>query len=170
MKRLYKTLLLPLFVIAVSSCDTFANSILGNLGSSSATSTASQASSTSNVNSSISNPTSTGALDPTVAAMLDILYDAGYADIDRTNDQETWDYREELYFTNYGLTVEVVGFYQGYIPVYTRWMMMDVFATEDDAGEVFWALVDDSSVTNYLHIDGPVVLQTGSEETWDLFN
>jgi hypothetical protein len=170
MKRILQTLLLPLFVIAMASCDNFAASILGSLGSQGTTSTASEASSASSAASTGSDVNSSVVVDSTVAEILDILYGAGYQDIARTNDQETWTFRTGKYLSDYGLTVEVVGFYQGYIPVYTRWMMMDVFATEEDAGEVFWALVADSSVTNYLHIDGPVVLQTGSEETWDLFN
>jgi hypothetical protein len=166
MKRLSKILLLPLFVITVSSCDTFADKIsLNNSSQSTSGQTTSVTSTTST-----SNGESSSSGESTAAQMLAILYGAGYTDLDRTNDQETWDYREEQYFTNYGLTVSVIGFYQGYVPVYTRWMMMDEFATEDDAGEVFWALVGDATVTNFLHIEGNVVLQTGSEDTWDLFN
>ena len=101
--------------------------------------------------------------------MLTTLYGEGYANLDYANDQETWDYRELQYSTNYGLTVTVIGFYQGYIDSSTRWMMMDVFLTDDDASAVFNALSDDGSITIYIVLYGNVVLQTASEETANLF-
>ena len=106
----------------------------------------------------------------TEAQMLTILYDAGYRDIDENNDSGTWSYRESHYYTTYGLSVTVIGFYQGYIPEFTRWMKMEVFWDITMATAVADALNNDVTVDGFIHQEGKIVLHTASPETWALFN
>lgn len=106
----------------------------------------------------------------TEAQMLTILYDAGYRDIDENNDSGTWSYRESHYYTTYGLSVTVIGFYQGYIPEFTRWMKMEVFWDITMATAVADALNNDVTIDGFIHQEGKIVLHTASPETWALFN
>ncbi len=134
---------------------------------SSATSTGSSSSISSSNN--VSSSSSSSSTYKTENEMLTILYNAGYSNLAGNNDQGTWDYREESYFTNYGLTVTMTGFYQGYVPEYTRWVMMEVFATTTQAADIYNALMDDDTVDSYIVIEGKIVLQTASLDTYLLF-
>ncbi len=118
-----------------------------------------------------SSPTSaSGETERTAAEMLAILYGAGYVDIESNNDQDTRDYREAQYFTDYGLTVVVTGFYMGYIPEQTRWMMMEEFATAANATAVYDEIIEDSRYYDlYFHLEGRILVQSGSVQTIALF-
>ena len=109
----------------------------------------------------------------TEAQMLTILYDAGYSNIDGDNDAGTWAYREDHYYTTYGLSLTVIGFYQGYIMVgseQTRWMKMEVFWDMTMATAVVDAINGDVTVEGFVHQEGKIVVHTASPQTWALFN
>ena len=141
MKSFRKMIMLPIVILSLASCKTFIDDALSNAGSDGWTAT----------------------------SMLTALYAAGYENLGYANDQGTWDFRESKYLEDYDLTVEVIGFYQGYVNGDERWMMMEVFGSTSDANDVFGALTSDSSITHYVVIESNVVLQTSSYETSDLF-
>jgi len=102
--------------------------------------------------------------------MLAILTGAGYTNLSADNDQDTRDYREEQYFSKYGLTVTITAFYMGYIPSYTRWIQMEVFQDAIMGQQAFVAMNFDASVEGFLHYEGNIVVLTASPETWALLN
>ncbi len=159
-----RLVILPLSIIMLTSCQTFTSLLISSSTSNLTTSTASTTSTvvTSTMPSSLS-------MYRDITEMLDILYAAGYEDIEDLNNEGIWDYREQTYLGENEIVVDVLGFYQGYIPVYTRWMMMEEFGTEAQAGAVVAALLADTNFSNNLHREGNIVLQTGSVETWLLF-
>jgi len=109
----------------------------------------------------------------TEAQMLTILYNAGYTNIDGNNNSEVWEYREQHYYTTYGLSLTVIGFYQGYImngTEQTRWMKMEVFWDMTMATAVADAINGDVTVEGFVHQEGKIVVHTASPQTWALFN
>jgi len=148
MKRLVKLSLLPLLVVTLTSCMGYLDDLInsGSLPISQGT----------------SNPSGT----KTIAQVLTILANEGYVNMDENNNASQDTYYEGLINTNYGLDLDVTGFYQGYVPSYTRWTMVVVFGSISDAASYFQALQNDETNSSYLWLEGNIVIETASYDTY----
>lgn len=106
---------------------------------------------------------------PSIEEVLQTLYSDGYDDLEAVNTPMIRAGREEFFFTTYGLTVQVLGFYEGYVAGNTRWIRIHMLAEVIQAMYVYNKVMNEENVSHTDRL-GLIVIETESYQTWALFH
>jgi hypothetical protein len=107
---------------------------------------------------------------PTIEEVLLTLYNDGYVDLEVMNTPMLREGRQSYLNTTYGLSVAVIGFYEGYVPEHTRWVRIHNLDSVINAMYVYNAFAADNPDFHHLDRLGTVVIETESYATWALFH
>ena len=107
---------------------------------------------------------------PTIEEVLLTLYNDGYVDLEVMNTPMLREGRQSYLNTTYGLSVTVIGFYEGYVPEHTRWVRLHNLDSVINAMYVYNAFAADNPDFHHLDRLGTIVIETESYATWALFH